>query len=236
MGEKREVSNFRKVFPDFCIFFDSHFCKMSMTALDAMRTKIAEKLKGIERYNPDNVAELERYVSMQADSGNTAAYDLEANLTLLKLYQFNPQCFNEGILCKILLLALTNLPHSDFVRCKCLLTQENLDLPSVSAIQGIATMVEQCEFKKFWICYNSTSQITSMVSGFDDAIRKYVCHVISITYQNILEETLSSFLASRTKTSSTAGSRKTAGPRDRADISRFRIKRNPSRRKRSQRK
>ena len=28
------------------------------------------------------------------------------------------------------------------------------------------------------------------VAGFEDSVRKFVCHVISITYQNILDETL----------------------------------------------
>ena len=43
-------------------------------------------LKGIEYYNPGNIQTLERYVKMDA-----SAYNLEANLTFLKLYQFNPQ-------------------------------------------------------------------------------------------------------------------------------------------------
>ncbi len=42
------------------------------------------------RYNPENRHTLEEYVQMQCrDHG----YDLEANLALLKLYQFNPGKF-----------------------------------------------------------------------------------------------------------------------------------------------
>ncbi len=48
-------------------------------------------LHGIERYNPNNCSALEDYLEMQcSDHG----YDLEANLTLLKLYQFNPSKFS----------------------------------------------------------------------------------------------------------------------------------------------
>ncbi len=36
---------------------------------------------------------------------------------------------------RILLKALTNLPHSDFICCKALLTQENLEEPVIKNIQ-----------------------------------------------------------------------------------------------------
>lgn len=72
------------------------------------------------RYNPDHLATLEKYVEIQSREN---AYDLEANLAVLKLYQLNPHRFNMDITCQILLKALTNLPHTDFVLCKCLLSE-----------------------------------------------------------------------------------------------------------------
>lgn len=51
------------------------------------------------------------------------AYDLEANIAVLKLYQFNQQ-YNIDITTQILLKALTNLPHTDFALCKCLLSEQ----------------------------------------------------------------------------------------------------------------
>lgn len=77
------------------------------------------------RYNPENLPTLERYVELQSIE-NT--YDLEANLAVLKLYQFNPATFNMHITCQILLKALTNLPHTDFILCKCLLTSKQVCL------------------------------------------------------------------------------------------------------------
>jgi len=50
-------------------------------------------------------------------------YDLDANLAILKLFQFTPSDYNVDTTCLILLKALTNLPHADFVLCKCLLTE-----------------------------------------------------------------------------------------------------------------
>ncbi|XP_057256331.1 eukaryotic translation initiation factor 3 subunit K, partial [Pezoporus wallicus] len=70
------------------------------------------------RYNPENLATLERYVETQAKEN---AYDLEANLAVLKLYQFNPAFFQSAVTAQILLKALTNLPHTDFTLCKCMI-------------------------------------------------------------------------------------------------------------------
>ena len=81
-------------------------------------------LQGIERYNPENIKTLEHYVDLQA---REKGYDLEANLALLKLYQFNPTYNNLSVVVQILLKALTNLPHTDFVLCKCPLSQELLE-------------------------------------------------------------------------------------------------------------
>ncbi|NWW17659.1 EIF3K factor, partial [Falcunculus frontatus] len=77
----------------------------------------------LHRYNPENLATLERYVETQAKEN---AYDLEANLAVLKLYQFNPAFFQTGVTAQILLKALTNLPHTDFTLCKCMIDQAHV--------------------------------------------------------------------------------------------------------------
>jgi hypothetical protein len=75
------------------------------------------------RYNPENLQLLEQYVEMQSKE-NT--YDLEANLAILKLYQLDPAKYNLDIVCQIMLKAITNFPHTDFVLCKCLLSDKNV--------------------------------------------------------------------------------------------------------------
>ena len=92
--------------------------------MEGMKSEIKSMLQGIERYNPENIKTLEHYVDLQA---REKGYDLEANLALLKLYQFNPTYNNLSVVVQILLKALTNLPHTDFVLCKCLLSQELLE-------------------------------------------------------------------------------------------------------------
>jgi len=95
------------------------------------------------RYNPDNLTTLEKYVEIQSREN---AYDLEANLAVLKLYQLNPPRFNMDITCQILLKALTNLPHTDFVLCKCLLSEKLVSLmPKMILNEYICILIPRCK-------------------------------------------------------------------------------------------
>ncbi|KAB7507280.1 Eukaryotic translation initiation factor 3 subunit K [Armadillidium nasatum] len=129
---------------------------------EAMRSSVGSMLRGIEsiisislvqimyrifRYNPENISTLERYVELQARE-NT--YDLEANLALLKLYQFNPTSYKNPVTCIILLKALTNLPHTDFVLCKCLIGQEQMEEKDIKRIMYLHDLLEMCHFNIFW--------------------------------------------------------------------------------------
>ncbi|MCL4133040.1 UNVERIFIED_CONTAM: hypothetical protein GTU68_061390, partial [Idotea baltica] len=143
------------------------------------------------RYNPENISTLERYVELQARE-NT--YDLEANLAVLKLYQFNPLSYQNSVTCKILLKALTNLPHTDFVLCKCLIGQEQMQDKNIEKIMYLHDLLEMCQFNTFWSKIPMYADLLTGIKDFNDSIRKYICHVISITYQHIEKPALSSLL------------------------------------------
>ncbi|KAK4886128.1 hypothetical protein RN001_002399 [Aquatica leii] len=149
---------------------------------EAMKQTVATMLKGIERYNPDNLPTLERYVEVQSREN---AYDLEANLAVLKLYQLNPQGFNIDITSQILLKALTNFPHTDFILCKCLLNERQLSEEPINQIMYLGDILEQCDFQIFWKRVHSMPELTQRIAGFLDSIRKFVCHVVGITYQRV---------------------------------------------------
>ncbi|XP_019871532.1 eukaryotic translation initiation factor 3 subunit K [Aethina tumida] len=158
---------------------------------EAMKQTVAEMLKGIERYNPDNLPTLERYVEIQSREN---AYDLEANLAVLKLYQFNSHSYNVEITGQILLKALTNLPHTDFILCKCLLNERQLQEEPINHIIYLADILEQCDFLLFWTRIHALPELTQRISGFLDSIRKFVCHVVGITYQSIARGRLAELL------------------------------------------
>ncbi|KAL7638215.1 UNVERIFIED_CONTAM: hypothetical protein RMT77_011840 [Armadillidium vulgare] len=158
---------------------------------EAMRSSVGSMLRGIERYNPENISTLERYVELQARE-NT--YDLEANLALLKLYQFNPTSYKNPVTCIILLKALTNLPHTDFVLCKCLIGQEQMEEKDIKRIMYLHDLLEMCHFNIFWAEIDDYKDLVAGIKDFNDSIRKYICHVISITYQNIEKHVFGSLL------------------------------------------
>ncbi|XP_064602393.1 eukaryotic translation initiation factor 3 subunit K-like [Liolophura sinensis] len=149
---------------------------------EAMRSHVGALLKGIDRYNPENLATLERYVDLQAKE-NT--YDLEANLAVLKLYQFNPNYYQTTVTGQILLKALTNLPHTDFALCKCLIDHIHQEEEPILRILNLHELLEMCQFKEFWRVINEDPDLTVGIIGFEDSIRKFVCHVVGITYQTI---------------------------------------------------
>jgi translation initiation factor 3 subunit K len=70
------------------------------------------------RYNPNCRSMLEEYVQYQIEN---RFYDFDANMALLKMYQFDPSHFQAKSVTNILLLALTNLPKADLLLCKYLL-------------------------------------------------------------------------------------------------------------------
>ncbi|KAL7301794.1 eukaryotic translation initiation factor 3 subunit K [Trichogramma pretiosum] len=162
--------------------------------VDAMKAQLAEKLKGIERYNPENLPFLTEYVELQVKEN---AYDLDANLAVLKLFQFNPTQFDKDITCMILLKALTNLPHTDFVLCKCLLNERIMKDEDIACIIQLSNMLEECEFQRAWDQIERMSGLIHKITGFHDSIRKFVCHVVGITFQTIHKSLLIELLGGK---------------------------------------
>ncbi|NXB16344.1 EIF3K factor, partial [Rhagologus leucostigma] len=161
-----------------------------MALFEQMRANVGKLLRGIDRYNPENLATLERYVETQAKEN---AYDLEANLAVLKLYQFNPAFFQTGVTAQILLKALTNLPHTDFTLCKCMIDQAHvwgtstppffpefpLALPGmqqeerpIRQILYLGELLEPCHFQSFWQALDENMELLEGITGFEDSVRK----------------------------------------------------------------
>lgn len=152
---------------------------------------VQEMLKGIDRYNPENLRVLEPYV-MQQVAQNT--HDLSANLAVLKLYQFNPALVKVDIICQILLKSLTSLPGPSFSLCECLIDQHLHEDPQIGRLIFLHHLLETCQFQLFWQEINATPELIEGVAGFEDAIRQFICSIVSITYQRVRTDLLLSFL------------------------------------------
>ncbi|RHZ79806.1 hypothetical protein Glove_140g90 [Diversispora epigaea] len=158
------------------------------------RTDIVQSLiDGVDRYNPDNVSILEDYLGQQLQNEE---YDLMANLAILKLYQFNPHLVNEHVIINILVKALTAIPNPDFNLCLYLLHESSLADESITKLTELQQCLEQARFREFWEIYGDESckELASEATGFEDAIRKVILTTITMAYQSISVNLLSSYL------------------------------------------
>eukprot|EP01111_Echinosteliopsis_oligospora_P013866 TRINITY_DN508_c0_g1_i3.p2 TRINITY_DN508_c0_g1~~TRINITY_DN508_c0_g1_i3.p2 ORF type:complete len:223 (-),score=65.20 TRINITY_DN508_c0_g1_i3:37-705(-) len=146
------------------------------------------------RYNPDILGELEKYVQYQVDN---KTYDFEANQAILKLYQFHPSKVNKKIVATILLKSLMTLPSTNFLLNSYLVSEKVRATTAdqqhqIEHIFTMANLLETARFSEFWEeCGKNRSYVTSLVPYFEDSIRTFVMGLVGITYQTISKKQLS---------------------------------------------
>ena len=173
---------------------------------ESKKDKIRDMLKGIELYNPNNLTILLQYLDEQCADNH---YDLEANLTILRLYQFRMNTeFGEEesdkdaikkVIIKILLKALTALPNTDFILCKSLIHPSLLDEETnnddeLKHVLNLHQLLETCNFEEFWTILRTEPAVYLNITGFEDSIRKFICYVVKITYQTMRKDLLGKIL------------------------------------------
>ncbi|CAH8428572.1 unnamed protein product [Schistosoma turkestanicum] len=155
------------------------------------KAAIKSKLQGIESYNPEHIAVLEEHLTWQITNND---YDFEANLALLRLYQFYPERFNAECARLVLLKAIISMNQSDFTLCKYLVNLEHLSKEPLSLIVQLGHFLETCRFSEFWMEVKDNPKIFSSIPGFRESVRKFIVQIISQTYQRIPKTLLMSFL------------------------------------------
>ncbi|KRX66050.1 Eukaryotic translation initiation factor 3 subunit K, partial [Trichinella sp. T9] len=173
-----------------CRLYAFH-CVVGFVQMEKYRQQFLERCDGVNRYNPDNVEFLEKYVREQCDKQGV---DMEANLTLLKLYQLNPNSYNERIVCRIFLKCVMALPSADMVLAKCLLDEYRMESECLKTICDISALLETCRFKEAWQLIRKEADLVDLAIGFEEHVRQFVAHVVSITYQNIDTQLLQQLL------------------------------------------
>uniref|UniRef100_A0A3Q2Y6K6 Eukaryotic translation initiation factor 3 subunit K n=1 Tax=Hippocampus comes TaxID=109280 RepID=A0A3Q2Y6K6_HIPCM len=109
-------------------------------------------------------------------------------------YQFNPAYFQTTVTSQILLKALTNLPHTDFTLCKCMIDQTHQEERPIRQILYLGNLLETCHFQSFWSSLEENRELIDGITGFEDSVRKFICHVVGITYQTIERRLLAEML------------------------------------------
>ncbi|KAL3701374.1 hypothetical protein R1sor_019396 [Riccia sorocarpa] len=146
-----------------------------------------DQLVQLNPYNPDILPELESYVQEQVAE---KTYSLDANLCLLRLYQFEPARLNVHVITRILVKALMALPAPDFNLCMFLIPERlQMEEPFLT-LATLAHFLETARFREFWDEANRNRDILESVPGFNQAIQSYAIHVLSLTYQKLPRQIL----------------------------------------------
>ncbi|ONK66037.1 uncharacterized protein A4U43_C06F3520 [Asparagus officinalis] len=141
-----------------------------------------EQLVAVNPYNPDILSDLENYVNEQVSS---QTYSLDANLCLLRLYQFEPERMNIQIVARILIKALMAMPAPDFSLCLFLIPEQVQLEEQFKTLIVLSHYLETARFHQFWDEAAKNRSILDVVPGFDKAVQNYAIHVLSLTYQKV---------------------------------------------------
>ncbi|KAH9804821.1 eukaryotic translation initiation factor 3 subunit K [Citrus sinensis] len=120
-----------------------------------------EQLVAVNPYNPDILPDLENYVNEQVLS---QTYSLDANLCLLRLYQFEPERMSTQIVARILIKQMED---------------------QFKTLIVLSHYLETGRFRHFWDEAAKHRNIVEAVPGFEQAIQSFAIHVLSLTYQKI---------------------------------------------------
>ncbi|XP_074557691.1 eukaryotic translation initiation factor 3 subunit K [Curcuma longa] len=141
-----------------------------------------EQLVSVNPYNPDILTELENYVNEQVSS---QTYSLDANLCLLRLYQFDPTRLSIAIVVRILIKALMAMPAPDFSLCLFLIPEPVQADEQIKTLIVLSHYLETARFRQFWDEAAKNHSLLEVVPGFEQAIQAYAIHVLSLSYQKV---------------------------------------------------
>ncbi|GJN30480.1 hypothetical protein PR202_gb18789 [Eleusine coracana subsp. coracana] len=147
-----------------------------MATEQATENYTVEDLVALNPYNPDILNDLEKFVNEQVSS---QTYNLDVNLSLLRLYQFEPERMSEQIVARILIKALMAMPGPDFSLCLFLIPEH------VQMKEQFKTLIVLSHYLEFWDEAAKNRNILEVVPGFEQAIQAYAVHVLSLTYQKV---------------------------------------------------
>ena len=149
----------------------------------SLTAESAAALLASSRYDPAIIPQLEAYVDAQCAS---QTYDLDANLALLKLYQFHPEQLKAAAVAKVLAKALMNLPATDYLACTYMVPERVMAEEPLAALAAAASKLEACCFRDAWTTLEPLrATLLKETPGFDEAVRGYMMGVFEITYQSV---------------------------------------------------
>jgi translation initiation factor 3 subunit K len=143
-----------------------------------------QKLLTDSPYSASNQAPLEAYVA--AEVKGDAPYFMDANRTLLKLYQFFPQSASESKYALVLLLSLLQFPSTDLLALSYLVPDRIQKTESCATILKCGNLLDACQFEEFWTTLGGIQgddQCKSLASGSTDRLQSAIAEVLALSYR-----------------------------------------------------
>lgn len=144
-----------------------------------------EALLSKSPYSATNQATLEAYVDGQAKG--ECPYYMDANRSLLRIYQFSPESANPTKISLILLLALLEFPSTDVLALSYMVPERLQKTDTCATILKCASLLETFQFSEFWDAIGSIpggdKQIKSLVSSSTEKFQRAILEVLALTYK-----------------------------------------------------
>jgi translation initiation factor 3 subunit K len=157
----------------------------STTTMPAPTRESVEALLAKAPYSATNQATLEAYVDAQAKG--ECSYDMNANRSLLRIYQFSPPSTNPTKVALVLLLALLEFPLTDVLALSYLVPARLQKTDACAAVLKCANLLESCKFSEFWEASGSIQggddQIKSLVASSTEKLQRAILEVLALTYK-----------------------------------------------------
>ncbi|CEM14917.1 unnamed protein product [Vitrella brassicaformis CCMP3155] len=157
-----------------------------------VKAAVRQILGGEGLYSADSLQTLEEYLDQQWANDT---YDVEANLTILKLYLMYPQHMKKDRVRQILVKALgATFPQNDFQLCMYQLPPNRFrDMPEVTELVRLAAKLDTCDFKGFWSDLDKYPDVVSC-PGLRAKVRTFICGVVATAYAALSREALSEYV------------------------------------------
>lgn len=151
------------------------------------------EVRGVERYQPEKLPQLERNLEEQA--AGAAKWSLDVAAAVLRLYQLQPAVARKELIAKALLRSMAELPRPDYRALLQLLPEKLVTEEPVSSVVLLAQHLEASNLQAFWLAAGACRDVIKQVPGFEDAVRAYVLRsVVGAAFQRIHARTLGEWL------------------------------------------
>ncbi|KAM5352039.1 hypothetical protein ACJ41O_004762 [Fusarium nematophilum] len=158
---------------------------------------ISTIINGLERYNPEAVGTLESYLQDQCEQKFT---DCNANRTLLKLYQLNPDRIKDEVVTNILVKTMTQFPSPQFslalhlINPSCAVTGDLGE--AITKLRSLNSQLEGAQYAHFWaeLDDDMVADLIADIAGFEDLIRHTIALLVSQAFREVKLSHLESWL------------------------------------------